>query len=92
MRLLIAQGPGYYGVNIRILSDEEGAAVEKVLDVEHTVPPDYPIMNFASSSCGTSLILTGKIDIHQSNGFDTGWWSEGEAALNALMDEVRKQQ
>lgn len=84
MRLLIAQGPGYHGVNIRILSDEEAAAIEPYMDT--TASDANPITHLNSSEDGIMVMLTKKVDINTSAGFDTGLWAEGEAAINRMVE------
>lgn len=85
---LIVQGPGYYGVNIRSLTEEEAVAVEaKLRELSRTDPDNERIHEntlgdgeiMYAMPDGTTVILT------QANGFDTGWWDQGEAVIDQLL-------
>lgn len=85
MRYLIAQGPGYYGVNIQPIEDvAAGMAVERYL-LEHGggvhIDGNQAIVGLHEAD-GTSLILTPA----DMPGFDTGWWEEGEQALMKVLE------
>ena len=102
MRLLIAQGPGFYGVNIRIIDE---ATYERLLakyewkpedtidnsnfDSVHTiVPASDPDRKFIDDPGGpTMLVMTQDIEPHEqfSVGFDSGWWEEGERAIEEAL-------
>ena len=99
MRLLIAQGPGYYGVNIRAIDE---ATYERLLAKdEYAWEGDN-----ADGSCdgmtavmaqvnGTTMVMTEHISEfsaadgpqfeNHSVGFDTGWWEQGEAAIEEVL-------
>lgn len=104
MRYLIAQGPGYYGVNIRqideatyerLLGKDEYAWSSSVADPTdltngvHCAWQD-PEINGGNT---TMLFMTQEVtreaphtgNVKPSTGFDTGWWDEGERALDEVL-------
>lgn len=88
MRLLIAQGPGFYGVNIRIIDEE---TYERLLAKYDWKPEEVGGAEFDSVGVGlengTTLVITQDIEPHEkfSVGFDTGWWDEGEDAIKEAL-------
>lgn len=96
MRLLIAQGPGYYGVNVRVIDE---ATYERLLAKEEyrwmaddLTSGDFDcVMGLLESTDDTNgktiLIMTRDFEEMQNHsaGFDTGWWSEGEKALDEAL-------
>ena len=84
MRYLIAQGPAYYGVNMRHLTDEQAEKVEaemlKWSSVEKTANGEVRI----NSENNTTIVLTAP----GMDGFDTGWWDEGEQVLARLLHGI----
>jgi hypothetical protein len=84
MKYLIAQGPGYYGVNIREISDRQAADLVKQegwAPADQVEGADYVHIKVCGD--GTCLIVAGQGK--RSAGFDTGWWDEGEKALDEAL-------
>lgn len=112
VRLLIAQGPAYYGINVRLIDE---ATYERLLaKTEFGWRPDAPsdegefdavigafpdpLPNWPGAPLRyelTTLIMTAPIaelgfitndnTVSASVGFDTGWWNEGEKALDEVL-------
>jgi hypothetical protein len=92
---MIAQGPGFYGVNIRLISNDKAQeVVERALElkwelvsVQATTPEEIngTLVNIGAPD-GTTVIITPPVKgpSSASNGFDTGWWDQGEAAITLL--------
>jgi hypothetical protein len=83
MRYLIAQGPGFYGVNIRQVPDDFEPKCGEGWTVVTGGSEPQPV--WVATFGQTSVILTPTVEDNASSGFDTGWWKEGEAALDAVM-------
>lgn len=92
MRLLIAQGPGFYGVNVRMITE---ATYERLLakDEYSWTSEGDPAEGrgnegamLAMTENGTSLIMTESFDPGtETGGFDTGWWVEGQLAIEEVL-------
>lgn len=99
MGLLIAQGPGYYGVNIRLIDE---ATYERLLAKDEyrwtSDDPNSGDFDCVMGSTGddrdkTILIMTRSFEAierygaitSESAGFDTGWWEQGEAAIEEVL-------
>ena len=87
MRLLIAQGPGFYGVNIRMINE---ATYERLLSkFEWTQQVgDGEFDSVHTMIDETMLVMTQDIEPHEkfSIGFDSGWWTEGEQAIEKALE------
>ncbi len=92
MRLLIAQGPGYYGVNARMITEitarKIAAVVGKPLPIEASDAMIWMTVNAEGNA--TTLVVTALLEGNTSAGFDTGWWEEGEKELDEIIREARK--
>lgn len=82
MKYLIAQGPAYYGVEIRPLTDDEYDKVKADMNTRdvalgHNEGGGTYLID--QTDDGTLLILT------DSGGFDTGWREEGRKALAGAL-------
>lgn len=94
MRYLIAQGPGYYGVNIRKVNEEDVKAIMHAM-ADHNMMAEKIMDNTVDYTCqmddGTCLILTKPVHdepgttVREAAGFDTGWWDEGNAAIAKVL-------
>jgi hypothetical protein len=99
MRLLIAQGPGYYGVNIRLIHETNAGVVKTAMlnlgGVKINPSDDKLVdvsLNMREEEEGvTTLILTHTLGNGEevSTGFDTGWWAEGETAIEFVIRDAR---
>lgn len=86
MKMLIVQGPGYYGVNIRLIMDERAVEIgERLLEFTPMSLDGTGPMLAQNEADGTIVILADAPTVESSTGFDTGWWKQGEEMLTALV-------
>lgn len=84
MKLLIVQGPGYYGVNIRVITEEQ--ASKMMIDLDGEACYDFEGVEFWQNDDGAMVFicdLPKTPDV--STGFNTGWMVEGEALIDRLL-------
>jgi len=97
VKAIIVQGPGYFGVNIRIVTDEAAVKVLDQLGHINEVTEGGPV----GGSYGESYVIVapvpkaaccedgcnaGGCSSPESFGFDTGWWGEAEKVMENPPD------
>lgn len=85
MKALIVQGPGLYGVNIRVVPD----AVGEDLIQHHGVEPKEgePFYPRPLTGLGHSdfTVVLAHMEADKSFGFDSGGWDEGEQIIDRAI-------
>jgi hypothetical protein len=85
MKAIIVQAQGYYGVNIRLVADND-TRLKSIRDGTYRVKMPMGIfINVDLRVVDVNIIQPIGMEFTQSFGFDTGAWDEGEKLIAAAL-------
>jgi hypothetical protein len=99
MRAVIVQGQGFYGFNLRLVSDQKAEEIIRVAQARHRGDPSklnadtvaiYPdgsarwVETLLGQEFDVQVIADPQVGENKSWGFGTGLWGEGENLMQYL--------